>query len=77
MLHLLATGANAQNIRLGASTAIRRSGLPMRLVRRAAKFTAWRLSQTKVDHAREQLARCGLGAFVDFMSAARSTRCRI
>jgi len=67
MLHLLATGANAQNIlELGASYGYSTIWLADAARETGGKVHSLELSQTKVDHAREQLARCGLGAFVEF-----------
>jgi predicted O-methyltransferase YrrM len=67
MLHLLATGANARNIlELGASYGYSTIWLADAARATGGKVHSLELSQRKVDYAREQLARVGLAAFVEF-----------
>ena len=67
MLHLLATGANAKSIlELGASYGYSTIWLADAARATGGKVHSLELSQTKVDHAREQLVRTGLDAFVEF-----------
>jgi predicted O-methyltransferase YrrM len=67
MLHLLATGADAKNIlELGTSYGYSTIWLADAARETGGKVHSLELSQTKVDHARAQLARTGLDGFVEF-----------
>ena len=67
MLHLLATGANARSIlELGASYGYSTLWLADAARATGGKVHSLEISQPKVDHARAQLARAGLAAFVEF-----------
>ena len=67
MLHLLATGANARSIlELGASYGYSTIWLADAARATGGKVHSLEISPRKIDHAREQLARAGLAAFVEF-----------
>jgi len=67
MLHLLVTGAKARNIvELGTSYGYSTVWLADAARETGGKVHSLELSQRKVDHAGEQLARAGLAGFVEF-----------
>ena len=67
LLHLLATGAKARTIlELGTSYGYSTIWLADAARATGGVVHSLELSQPKVDHAREQLARAGLAAFVEF-----------
>jgi predicted O-methyltransferase YrrM len=67
LLHLLAIGANAQRIlEIGASYGYSTIWLADAARTTGGKVHSLELSQRKIDHAREQLARTGLAEYVEF-----------
>jgi len=67
MMHLLVTGASAKNIlEIGTSYGYSTIWLADAARETGGKVHSLELSQRKVDYAREQLARAGLAAYVEF-----------
>jgi predicted O-methyltransferase YrrM len=66
LLHLIATAAKAQTfVEIGASYGYSTVWLADAARQTGGKVHSLELSQTKVDHGREQLKRAGLEAFVE------------